>query len=241
MQKSAQNHKDTIFFVWSCGEFAVGPNCTPAAVFPLQSTAKNRWPGGGHGDHAMTRAGMTSVDPLICYVVVVVCISVLVHCAFSKCGTSTVEVLRVKRLQFGLFWREVKLIGRLFEQCMIFLSERGYGMLWLPSYLSRFCWWSWCGFLPCLRWDMLCNGWDWWARVMRLAYLLLVQKLEKEMSNSSNECCEVEDWNPTKVKEQPFHTCSYHICCQILLPTSFKSRLNWGQSGSKCKVLRREA
>jgi len=40
----------------------------------------------------MTRAGMTSVDPLICYVVVVVCISVLVHCAFSKCGTSTVEV-----------------------------------------------------------------------------------------------------------------------------------------------------
>lgn len=45
----------------------------------------------------MTRAGMTSVHPLICYVVVVVCISVLVHCAFSKRGTSTDEVLRVKR------------------------------------------------------------------------------------------------------------------------------------------------
>lgn len=96
-------------------------------------------------------------------------------------------------LQFGLFWRELKLIGRFFGQCMIFLAEPGCGMLWQPSYLSRFWWWSGCAFLPCSRWYMLCNGWDWWARVMRLAYLLLVQKLEKEMSNSSNECCEVED------------------------------------------------
>ena len=96
MHKSTQNHKNTSFFVWSFGEFAVGPICTPVAAFS-QSTATNRWPGGTHGDHAVTRAGMTSVHPLICYVVVVVCISVLVHCAFSKRGTSTDEVLRVKR------------------------------------------------------------------------------------------------------------------------------------------------
>lgn len=41
MHKSTQNQKNTIFFVWSFGEFAVGPICTPGvAAFSLQSTAK---------------------------------------------------------------------------------------------------------------------------------------------------------------------------------------------------------
>ena len=65
---------------------------------------------------------------------------------------------------------------------------------------------------------------------MQLAYLLLVQKLEKEMSNSSNECCEVEDSHSHQSQIlQPFlpHVLS-HLCCHCLaaLPSFFPSRLS---------------
>ena len=71
---------------------------------------------------------------------------------------------------------------------------------------------------------------------MRLAYLLLVQKLEKEMSNSSNECCEVKDRTPTNVK---FCNLFCHMFIPSLLPNlaANESPKTEGKSGSKCKLL----
>ena len=77
--------------------------------FFIQSTARI---GDGGPTAATWRAGLTSVHPMICYAVVVVCFSVLVHFAFSKCGTSAIEVLRVKRFAV---WFVLE------GQCMIFL------------------------------------------------------------------------------------------------------------------------
>lgn len=244
MHKSTQNHKNTIFFVWSlvfwwiCGwsNLHTGRCC----FFPPKHR-KNRWLGGTHGECSPWRAPGWQVFIHWFAMWWSWCASAYWSIVlFPSVAPPQTRCSGWRDLQFGLFWRELKLIGRFFGQCMIFLSEPGCGMLWQPSYLSRFWWWSGCAFLPCSRWYMLCNGWDWWARVMRLAYLLLVQKLEKEMSNSSNECCEVEDshshhWSNFASFSA---TCSLPsllplACCQ--LPSFFSSRHNLKAfSGSKC-------
>ncbi len=63
--RSIQNHKNTIFFVWSFGEFAVGPVCTPVAVFFIQSTARIG-DGGADGRDVARRADKCSSNDLLC-------------------------------------------------------------------------------------------------------------------------------------------------------------------------------
>ena len=70
---------------------------------------------------------------------------------------------------------------------------------------------------------------------MRLAYLLLVQKLEKEMSNSSNECCEVEDRTPTKVK---FCNLFCHMFVESLLPNLAANFVFSSRQKLKAKAVR---